>query len=419
MEASTPHLPPTSEPRPPLSPKLVALLAVVLGLVLFITVGAFTQFINAAFGIWFTEVFIFFALAWVLLRLAGHEPLRYTGLAHGAPLQSLYGFALSLANFFALVVPIQFTIQSLVPKWLQEMFDSSRLFEDQTPLEMVVIVAGVSIAAPVCEEFFFRGLLQRSLLPPVLTRMGAVVATAAIFSAFHLDPVGFLARMELGVLFGVLLLRTGSLWPSIFAHSANNLVSTVLFLYAQESGMRAAAEANADADPRGVLVLATLGGIGLWTLLTLGQRIPELSGPVAVEEPAPAPLLPPPSLARLLLPWVVGGTLSLAALVAVDSRGIRLTWFDTKHPLPTLPKKAPAALQAERTALRELRAKARKGEVPLEAYQEERIRQEKALPPMLEKLTAPTLSAPRPDAGEAVDAGTPSGDAGTTGSGSE
>lgn len=419
MEVSTPHLPPPSAPRPPLSPKLVALLAVVLGLGLFITVGAFTQFINAAFGIWFTEVFIFFALAWVLLRRAGHEPLRYTGLAHGAPLQSLYAFALSLANFFALVVPIQFTVQSLVPKWLQEMFDASRLFEDQTPVEMVLIVAGVSIAAPVCEEFFFRGLLQKSLLPPVLTRMGAVVATAAIFSAFHLDPVGFLARMELGVLFGVLVLRTGSLWPSIFAHSANNLVSTVLFLYAQESGLRAA-EANADSDPRGVLVLATLGGLALWTLLTLGQRIPALSAPVEVVEPEPAPLLPPPSLPRLLLPWVVGGTLSLAALVAVDSRGIRLTWFDTQHPVPTLPKSAPAALQAERTALNELRAKARRGEVPLKQYEEERVRLAQALPPMLEKQTAPTLSGERTDAGETADAGTPAGgDAGTTGSGSE
>ena len=58
------------------------------------------------------------------------------------------------------------------------------------------------------------------------TARAGLVTTAFVFSAFHLDPVGFLARFELGLLFGLFFFRTGSLWPGIAAHAANNLVST-------------------------------------------------------------------------------------------------------------------------------------------------------------------------------------------------
>jgi hypothetical protein len=353
-----------------MDPRALALVAGVLGLALFLTVGGISQLLNIAFGIWFTEVFLFLGLGWVLLRLAGHDPVRATGLGRGAPKAAFLGFALGVANFFALVVPIQYTVQRLTPPWLRELFDASRLFEGQTPVELALIAAGVTIAAPLCEEFFFRGILQHHLMPPVLSRAAALGVTAVVFSAFHLDPVGFLARVELGLLFGWLFLRTGSLWPSILAHSANNLVSTVLFLAARRAGLQESeAESN---DPRAILALAVMGGAALWALLSVARRMPSLWD--APEEPPPVAPRPRPSLARLLLPWVLGATLSLAGLAAVDARGIRLNLFDMRYKLPPLPRKAPDALHAERAALRELRAQARRGEVPLEAYEEERVR---------------------------------------------
>ncbi|XXF80917.1 type II CAAX endopeptidase family protein [Myxococcaceae bacterium GXIMD 01537] len=371
VEDSTPVGPPSS-PAAALSARALATLAVALGLFLFLTAGAISQLLNPAFGIWFTEVFVFLGLGWVLLRATGRDPLRATGLAHGEPLPSLFGFLLGLVNFFALVVPIQFAMQALAPEWLVKMFDASKLFEGQTALEMVLIVTGVSVAAPVCEEFFFRGIIQRNLAPPVLSRLGAIGVTAVIFSAFHLDPVGFLARVELGVLFGLLLVRTNSLWPSILAHSANNLISTILFLFAREADM---AQTEAEADPLAVLAFAVVGGAILWGLLALARRHPSLWGKAAAEEPSqPAPR-PRPSLARLVLPWTVGAVLSLALLAAVDSRGIRLSWLDSRYPLTPVPEDAPAARHAERTALEQLRAQARRGEVPLGEYEEERARQ--------------------------------------------
>lgn len=403
----------TSDSPPPRRMNPVALAAITtgLGLVLFLSAGAATQFLNPAFGIWFTEIFVFFGLGWVMLRHSGRDPLRYTGLAHGAPLPSLFGFALSVANFFALVVPIQYSVQAITPDWLQKMFDSSAIFEGQTSLELALIIAGVSIAAPVCEEFFFRGILQNGLMASHLSRLAAIVTSAAIFSAFHLDPVGFLARVELGVLFGMLLVRTGSLWPSILAHSANNLVSTLLYLAAQRMG--ATAEA-AETDPWAVLILASMGGVAMWGLIAAARAFPALWGPgVFPEEPPSAPAQRP-SFVRLLVPWVLGATLAIVGLVLVDARGIRLSAFDASHPLPRLEQDAPAALHAERSALKELRAKARRGELPMEAYKEERIRQaERHRLEGWKPKTAAGSPLPAESEGEGADAGTTGSGSGT------
>ncbi|MFP2906959.1 CPBP family intramembrane glutamic endopeptidase [Pyxidicoccus sp. 3LFB2] len=381
MEDSAPSdsLPP--EPpmhgKAPTSPRTLAVAGAALALSLFVTVGAFVQFINPAFGIWFTELFVFLGLGWVMLRFNGWRPTVYTGLTPAPRAATLFGFLLGVANFFALVVPIQYAAQALAPKWLTKLFDASRLFEGQTSVELALILTGVSVAAPLCEEFFFRGIFQKGLTPRApASPMRALVVSSVVFSAFHLDPVGFAARTELGLLFGYLYLRTGSLWPSIGAHAANNLVSSVLFLAAKALGQDAS---DAETDPRAVLALAGLGIIGLLGLLSAARHHPVLWGGQAraTEEDAHEPR-PFPSLARLLLPWVVAATLALGALAAVDARGISLNFHDAQHPLPELEKDAPAGLLAEREALRVLRASARRGETPMEAYYEERERQKHA-----------------------------------------
>ena len=368
---------PPAHGQAPVRPRTLAGVGAELALALFVTLGAFMQFLNPAFGIWFTEVFVFLGLGWVMLRSSGWRPAVYTGLTPAPRAATLFGFLLGVANFFALVIPIQYAAQSLAPEWLTKLFDSSRLFEGQTSVELALILSGVSVAAPVCEEFFFRGIIQKGLTPrPPASTVRALVMSAVVFSAFHLDPVGFAARTELGLLFGWLYLRTGSLWPSIGAHAANNLVSSVLFLAAKALGQDAS---DAETDPRAVLALAGLGFVGLFGLFSAARHYPGLWGGSARarEEEALEPL-PLASLARLLLPWVVGASLALGALGALDARGISLNFHDAQHPLPNLEKDVAPGLHAEREALRVLRAAARRGETPMEAYYEERERQIRA-----------------------------------------
>ncbi|MFL5354332.1 type II CAAX prenyl endopeptidase Rce1 family protein [Archangium sp.] len=348
--------------------------------VAFLTAGLLVQPLGVAFGIWFTQVFVFFGLTWYVLRATGRSPVHYAGLTFPGLAPVGLGFALGVLNFFAIVAPIQYVSQSLMPKAWREIYDVADIFRGQSAVEMAVIVASVTIGAPVCEEFFFRGLFFQGLKARGDPPLKALVISAAVFSIFHLDPVGFLARLELGVLFGWLLLRTGSLWPGILAHAANNLVSTVVFFSAKE--LESPEGPPSQRELRFFLLFALGCGGALWVLLTATRRFPGLLGPrrpaAVVEAPEPpVHLEPAPRLLGRALPWVAAAALSLGAYVTLDPLGVQLSRVDTRYPLAPVPEKAPDALHAEREALYELRVRARRGQVPLQEYVQERARQSK------------------------------------------
>ena len=120
MQAAPPPPPeiPSTPPDivPVRSARALAVLSTLLVLLLYVTVGAGVQQLNVAFGVWFTEIFVFFAVGWVMLRRSGRPPLRYTHLDRPRPSLVLFGFALGVANFFAFVVPIQYAAQALAPE---------------------------------------------------------------------------------------------------------------------------------------------------------------------------------------------------------------------------------------------------------------------------------------------------------------
>jgi uncharacterized protein len=99
--------------------------------------------------------------------------------------------------------------------------------------ELVFVVLGVALLAPVVEELLFRGLLLRSLLrrtTPVL----AVVISSVVFAAVHLlDPSTaplMAPLLLLAVVSGIRAVRTGDLSQSILLHVGFNLLSAILLL---------------------------------------------------------------------------------------------------------------------------------------------------------------------------------------------
>lgn len=77
------------------------------------------------------------------------------------------------------------------------------------------------IIAPITEEIFFRGIILRGLLRfhsiPV-----ALISSSLLFGFVHLNPWMLLPTAILGIAFGLVLLRTGSIWLCVICHSLNN-----------------------------------------------------------------------------------------------------------------------------------------------------------------------------------------------------
>jgi len=72
------------------------------------------------------------------------------------------------------------------------------------------------------EELLFRGVIQRIFSNWTRSHHWGIWISAILFSALHIQFYGFVPRMLLGVLFGYLLIWSGSMWLPILAHFFNN-----------------------------------------------------------------------------------------------------------------------------------------------------------------------------------------------------
>ncbi len=86
----------------------------------------------------------------------------------------------------------------------------------------------IAVIPALGEELLFRGVIQQIFTRMTRSKHWAVFITAFIFSALHLQFFGFVPRMLMGVLFGYLLIWSGSLWIPIIAHLTNNGMAVIV-----------------------------------------------------------------------------------------------------------------------------------------------------------------------------------------------
>jgi len=79
----------------------------------------------------------------------------------------------------------------------------------------------VSVCPAFFEEIAFRGVIQ-SRLQTVMNARDAIIVQAAMFSVLHMAPLIFVSHFIMGLGFGILRHKTGSLWPAILAHMVWN-----------------------------------------------------------------------------------------------------------------------------------------------------------------------------------------------------
>jgi membrane protease YdiL (CAAX protease family) len=109
--------------------------------------------------------------------------------------------------------------------------DTAQKALDEAGGSIIVTVVLVGILGPIAEEIFFRGFV----LPGLVKRFGVVRAlllSSLIFGLFHIDPGAIVPTFALGLVLGWVYLKTGSIWPAMFAHGLHNTVAVVVTKYA-------------------------------------------------------------------------------------------------------------------------------------------------------------------------------------------
>ena len=126
---------------------------------------------------------------------------------------------------FGLIIPTMWLQEELhleMPKEMEELFTSMC----STPYGYFTL----AVLAPWAEEVVFRGAILRKLLEIFSHQMHwvAIVISAIIFGAVHMNMAQGVNAFVLGLLLGWMFYRTGSIFPGIVLHWANNTIAYIL-----------------------------------------------------------------------------------------------------------------------------------------------------------------------------------------------
>ena len=126
---------------------------------------------------------------------------------------------------FGLIIPTMWLQEELhleMPKEMEELFTSVC----STPYGYFTL----AVLAPWAEEVVFRGAILRKLLEIFSHQMHwvAIVISEIIFGAVHMNMAQGVNAFVLGLLLGWMFYRTGSIFPGIVLHWANNTIAYIL-----------------------------------------------------------------------------------------------------------------------------------------------------------------------------------------------
>jgi len=95
----------------------------------------------------------------------------------------------------------------------------------------------VAVFAPAFEEIFFRGFLLTGFQQSRLGTAGAVIITSLAWASLHIQYTlpTIIIILIMGIILGIIRLKTGSLWGPLFIHAAWNLIALAQVAYGVNS----------------------------------------------------------------------------------------------------------------------------------------------------------------------------------------
>ncbi len=131
-----------------------------------------------------------------------------------------------------ILVILYWPILELMGKSSSDLAEPARALGDRADglSGAVLLILIVGVMAPIFEELFFRGLMQRAFLKRRFPPWAAIGVTALVFGASHGQWLQLPALVLAGAVFGWLAYRSGRLGPAIAAHVTFNMVTVLALL---------------------------------------------------------------------------------------------------------------------------------------------------------------------------------------------
>ena len=139
------------------------------------------------------------------------------GTIGGFKLALIVSVATLAAAFIA--EPVNLLLPEMPEKWQKAM-------EMLTEGPLWITLISASVFAPFFEEWLCRGLVLRGLMNK-MNPAGAICISVAFFAILHMNPWQAIPAFILGLLFGYVYYRTGSLKLTMLMHCVNNTMATI------------------------------------------------------------------------------------------------------------------------------------------------------------------------------------------------
>ncbi|MDE3253095.1 MAG: CPBP family intramembrane metalloprotease [Bacteroidota bacterium] len=187
------------------------------------------------------SLFVFFFPALALARILSKRPFSQLGFRSGiSPRQILLLLGLSVASIMLSGALGELNEWIPLPaKWyakakeMEEAYKASMLsMATMRSLSDYLLSLIVLAAAPaIFEEVLFRSGFQQVFVGWTQKKWMGILITSVLFSAFHFSYFGFLPRLALGMVLGLIFYYSKNIWLSILLHFLNNaIVVTQLYI---------------------------------------------------------------------------------------------------------------------------------------------------------------------------------------------
>jgi membrane protease YdiL (CAAX protease family) len=126
--------------------------------------------------------------------------------------------------------------------------------------DLIANILVIGVITAIAEEFLFRGVIQKLFMQLTGNIHVAILLTSILFSAIHVQFYGFFPRLMLGMLFGYLLVWSGSLWVPVAGHMINNTGAVIFAWYASKHELTFNHETIGSQSGEWWMVLLSLAG---------------------------------------------------------------------------------------------------------------------------------------------------------------
>lgn len=196
------------------------------------------------------SISLFVVPPFLIALMYSKRPLDYLQMNKSAKLSSYFFVILLVISAIPIVnILNNYNSQMHLPASLSGIENQFKIWEEtaksltmkilyaRTIKELMVNLTVVALLPALGEELVFRGILQRHIAEWFKNEHLAIIVTAFLFSAFHLEFFSFLPRFFLGIVLGYLFVMSRSLWLNMLAHFVNNAIAVISAYVLLKRGM--------------------------------------------------------------------------------------------------------------------------------------------------------------------------------------